>query len=226
MKKKLALIMAIVMILVSLTACGSSTTEENASEVDLTIADTGTQFILGTLLLDGTENEVTIEQAASLLPLWQLYSTISTSDTAAQEEIDALVTQIQNTMTSAQITAIGKIDLAGQNAMQLMNESGLMENLGFDPAENGTSAAGLPDGFERPQGDIGTGGLGRQSGGFSEGARPGGGLGGGTGQDITGMDPNAFATQRAEAGRTGSAGRSSQIYLQLLLSYLNEKVAD
>ncbi|MCJ7694571.1 MAG: hypothetical protein MUO40_04015 [Anaerolineaceae bacterium] len=225
MNKNRTLMLVIVMILASLTACASSNTDQTAIENNPIGVDANTQLIIGTLLLDGTEDEVTADEAAELLPLWKLYSTLSTSDTAAQEEINAVVTQIQNTMTDAQNTAIGKIDLVGQNAMRLMNESGLMEQLGFNPADNSASGGELQNGFEIPQGGDG-GGFRPQAGDFPAGGPPGGGLGGGAGQDFTGMDPSFRATQRAESGITAPNGRSSQIFLQLLISYLEDKVTE
>ena len=53
------------------------------------------EMVVGTFKLEGTDNAVTADQAAKLLPLWQVYKDLSASTSAAQEEVDALAEQIQ-----------------------------------------------------------------------------------------------------------------------------------
>ncbi len=97
--------------LLGLTACSASpsssanpsSTSQNGSTGELPAT---TQIALGTFKLDGTANAVTAEQAAELLPLWETLRDLSASDTAAQQEIQALDTQIQETMTDQQRQAI------------------------------------------------------------------------------------------------------------------------
>lgn len=214
MKKKHVLLIVIMVILVSLTACSSSTSEP--ADVNTTQAETdmATQLIVGTLLLNGTENEVGPENAATLLPLWQLYSSLSTSDIVAQVEIDAVITQIQNTMTEAQITAIDAMDLSQQNVTILFKESGLFQELQAELSDTlGTSGdfSGAGKGSIPQDGIIPSGGRG---GGL------GGGLGDGSGLEI---DPAIRETKQAAAdGKTGSSGQNTQVYLRLLIRYLED----
>ncbi|MBL8107970.1 MAG: hypothetical protein JNJ72_20545, partial [Anaerolineales bacterium] len=75
-----------------LSACGASQTNTPGAQ---TMPGSGelpeiTKLVIGTLNLKGTGNAVTPEQAKELLPLWQVYLSLLKSDTAAQEEIDAL----------------------------------------------------------------------------------------------------------------------------------------
>ncbi len=78
------------------------------------------QVALGTIKLDGTKEAVTAEQAKELLPLWQTLQVLETSDTAATEEKDALVTQIQEAMTKEQTMAITSLGLTRQDMFSIM----------------------------------------------------------------------------------------------------------
>jgi hypothetical protein len=56
--------------------------------------------------LEDTPLAVTADQAKTLLPLWEMLQSLSSSSTAATEEIDAVVNQIKSTMTSEQMDEI------------------------------------------------------------------------------------------------------------------------
>ena len=47
-------------------------------------------LLIGTLKLQGTSNAITATQAAALVPLWQAYAQLTSSNTAAQAETDAV----------------------------------------------------------------------------------------------------------------------------------------
>jgi len=92
-----------------LAACGSaSNTTGTPGQVPVATAEVSSEakLAMGTLQLSGTEQDVTASQASELLTLWKAYQALSDSDTTAQLELDALVQQIQETMTSEQIQAI------------------------------------------------------------------------------------------------------------------------
>jgi hypothetical protein len=78
------------------------------------------QVALGTIKLDGTKDAVTAEQAKQLLPLWETLQQLEGSDTAATEEKDALVTQIQETMTKEQAQAIAALGLSRQDMFSIL----------------------------------------------------------------------------------------------------------
>ena len=69
------------------------------------------QLALGTLQLSGTASEITPEQAATLVPLWQALRSTSKSGGAAQVEVNALLGQIESAMTADQLAAIGELQL-------------------------------------------------------------------------------------------------------------------
>jgi len=70
-----------------------------------------------------------------LVPLWQAYAQLTSSNTAAQAEIDAVVSQIQTTLTPAQVSAITALKLTRQDMVTEMSSLGLT---------NGGGANGTP----------------------------------------------------------------------------------
>ena len=147
-----------------------------------------TQLSLGSLQLEESEWAIDEEQAAQLLPLWQAYQTLSTSDKAAEAEVTALVNQIQDSMTAEQIEAIAGMALTAENVTEIMQELAGQFGRGAIMGGEGEDAQ---SGGGRPGGGMG------QMGGFPGGGMPGGMPGmGGLGQ--AGAD--ARATRIAEMG--------------------------
>ena len=68
------------------------------------------KITLGTFLLEGTDYPINAEQAAELLPLWKALRSLSESETTAAEEIQALLNQIQDTLTPEQIATMDSMD--------------------------------------------------------------------------------------------------------------------
>src|SRR5512141_2547442 len=127
MKNKIAFTLLLIPILI-LSACGSkagnptSTAQGNANAQELPLS---TKLAIGTLKLEGTTSAITPTQAKDLLPLWQVYSSLITSDTAAQEEKDALAQQIQETMTADQVKAIESLNLTQRDVFTSMQQLGI-----------------------------------------------------------------------------------------------------
>ncbi|MGE5250142.1 MAG: hypothetical protein ACM3QS_07980 [Bacteroidota bacterium] len=114
-----------------------------------------TRLVLGTFKLEGTDQAVTAAQAQELLPLWQVYSSLSQSDTAAQAEVDALVKQIQDTMTAEQTGAIEAMNLTQNDMLTLMQAQGI--NMGGPRASGAQTAGGSgfgPGGAMPPDGGM------------------------------------------------------------------------
>lgn len=113
MKTKLNIINTLVFIVaLLLEGCNSNSTATVSTSKGLSIT---TRLVLGTLKLDSTDQAVTASQATELLTLWQGYQSLMNSDTASSVELDALVEQIQTTMTADQIKAIDALDLTDQS---------------------------------------------------------------------------------------------------------------
>ena len=111
------------------------------------------ELALGTLKLDGTSDAITKEQAAALLPLWEVYKEIATSDTAAEQEIQALTAQMQAAMTEAQLQSIGEMKLTQADVMELVRQQDPSMSPGSTTgggpvfANGGPPAGGPPGGF-------------------------------------------------------------------------------
>jgi hypothetical protein len=262
MKTKL-LPLLLILLMIVLSACSGenataavdstdAATEEGTDSAETTPGtgqsgemDDSNQLILGTLMLDGTDNAVTQDQAEEMLPLWQLYQAMSTEDTTASEELEAILNQIEGLFTAEQLAAMEELDYSDPTQM--------MEQLGLELGDSEDGEFTLPEGFtgdfsgEMPEGFEGgerTGGGGEGAGGgdFAGGGGGGGGggnggggefIGGGVivgGEGITGdgtgtdFDPEAMATAQAERGG-GFANRQSLMFLPALIEYLENIAA-
>ena len=111
----------------------AATTELNTSYQNAVSIEE--QLLLGTLQLAGTDQAVTKEQAALLIPLWTQLQSLSQNTTPGQNnndttnndttQADALVQQIITAMTPAQIQAIAAMQITSDSAMTLMQELGV-----------------------------------------------------------------------------------------------------
>ena len=180
------------------TAAGGSSAGGSSTNANQSLSQPA-QLLVGTLKLEGTANAVDAKQAASLLPLWQAYSQLINSNTAAQAEIDAVVTQIQETMTRDQLHAISAMKLSRQDEMTAMG------SLGMAPGAGGASSTpNVSSGL--PGGGFSGGGAGPAGGGGPSGAGgpPAGGAGG---PPAGGGDPGfggSFAGGQASTAQTGT----------------------
>jgi hypothetical protein len=218
--KKLTLILLTIFVL-SLTACGTSSSTEVASSTQTDASNQtlsgSTLLLLGTLKLDGTDQAVTPEQAKELLPLWQVYQEISTSDTAAQAEIDALEKQIEETMTSAQMKAINAMNLTPQDTFTVMQEMGIQMGMG---QRSSTSSSSENNGNFMPGPGMGAGGgVPPDMGGGAPGRVPGQGTGG------QNLSQEQIATAQAARSQGMGGNLASSALLNALIEYL-QKVAD
>ena len=175
------------------------------------------QLLIGTLKLQGTSNAVDAKTAAQLVPLWQAYAQLTSSNTAAQAEVDAVVTQIQQTMTPAQVQAITTMKLTRQDMMTEMSSLGVTNGgasgtpgFSFTPRPGGGTGGGA-------RGGGGGGGFAFGGGGGGGGGFPGGGADGGT----TGAArPTQNATQIAL--RAQYANRIPTVLMDALVSFLQK----
>ncbi|MEM7131929.1 MAG: hypothetical protein AAF702_36785 [Chloroflexota bacterium] len=154
------------------------------------------QLVVGTLQLEETENAVTAEQAGKLLPFWQ--GIVGGAVTNAQER-NAVLKQIETTMTESQMQAIADMQLTFQDMSTWAEANGIeipqLGGPGGGPGGRGGAFAALTDeqrqelqnlsspeerraklrefGIEIPEGGFGGGGNG------GPGAGGNGGQGGG-----------------------------------------------
>jgi hypothetical protein len=130
----------LVPIVVLVTACGgaaqATATPSGLSTNYVGALSVENQLVAGSVLLEDTELAIDKDQADSLLPLWQAFRSLSNSDTAAQAEIDALVTQIEEAMSAEQIQAIERMQLTSDDLASVLQQHA---------AESMASAGGTTD---------------------------------------------------------------------------------
>ena len=117
------------------------------------------------LTLEGTDNALTAEQAGILLPYWQAYKTISAGDSTSQSELQALLRQTREALTSAQLAAIDQNDLSQDTLSALMQQYGVRSGRPAAASASdstgqstGAAPAGGPEMGGMPAGDPGMGG--------------------------------------------------------------------
>jgi hypothetical protein len=117
------------------------------------------------LTLEGTDDALTAEQAGILLPYWQAYKALSAADSTAQSELQALLRQTREALTSAQLAAIDQNDLSQDTLSALMQQYGVRSgrpasapSSGSSGQSTGAAPAGGPEMGGMPAGDPGMGG--------------------------------------------------------------------
>jgi hypothetical protein len=173
---------------------------------------------IGTIQLDGTDNTVTVEQARELLPLWETLQVLYGSDTAATQEIDALLSQIQDTMTEEQMQAITTLNLTRQDMFSIMQTQGMAPG----STQNGDAASGTAT-------NTRSGGFGPSGGGFVGGPPPDGGempMGGDP--NFQGQRPDEQSDNAADTGTRPTMMDPNRIptpLIQAVIEYLKTKAA-
>jgi hypothetical protein len=137
MKKLLMLILISTLLL---SACSSAATSDAASgdtytSPNLPVDYEGalpvrTQLALGTLMLIGTDQVPTAEQAQELIILWQALRGTQTSSGVAQEEISALLGQIEDNLTQDQLDEIRDMQLTNADMQTWAAENGIAMGAG------------------------------------------------------------------------------------------------
>jgi hypothetical protein len=220
--KKTIIALTILAILSVLAACSktSSTAGTTRNSVALSME---AQLLVGTFKLEDTDLAVTSDQAKQLLPLWQTLQSLSTSNTAATEEINAVVDQIKSSLTTQQTARITAMKLTQQDVVSIMSQAGV------SPNNLNTSATPMAlNGFPSGGGQSGGGPSGGPGGAPGSGA-PDGGMPPG-GDFPAGGDPNMGAgpggqSATPQAGRP--AGMGSQVpppLLNALIELLQKKI--
>lgn len=227
MKKAILATILTILILI-LTACGGASNtpqadSNTATDSTANALPVSTQLLIGTFKLEDTDLAVTPEQAKELIPLWQVLQNLSSSDTAAQEEIDALVEQIQETMTPEQMQAIQAMNLTREDMFAILQEQGFGGQGGgnFVQGESGSGGGGtMPVPPAGADGRDFVPGSGNGPGG-GQGGGPG--FGGGQGQSLS---PEQIATAQARRAENGGGFRLNNTPAPLiaaLIQFLQEK---
>jgi len=241
MTKKILLILLIVMTVMVLSACGGESEpstqadtetgtitevrvseqkpEPDDEEVMLTTSfddalSMDGQLAIGTVQLDETDLAVDADQAGTLLTLWQAYQSLSGSDTTAEIELDAILKQIQDTMTVEQIAAIAEMQLTNDALTKLVEEGVLTFGRGGFGGLRGS-------GVERPEGGFAGGILGRVPG-----QGPGGGLPGGVPGGFGSLSEDDIATRQAQFTESGFGDIQGRLFTGVVIRLLQEKIGE
>jgi len=150
---------------------------------------------------------VTAEQAKQLLILWKTYRQLSQSDTAAQAEVDGLVTQIQETMTAGQVQAIADMQITQQDVSASTQGVTVVSNSSGSDTSNASSGGGMQAGGPPPDGGSAP----------ADGGMPAE-MGGGT--SMTGTDQ----TQATQAG-SQSLTKVPSALVEAVIQSLQQKTA-
>jgi len=197
--------LSILMILaVVLTACGSAVTSTSTSSTQSSNSSpTELQLAVGILKLESTSNRVTAAQAPELLMLWQVYAGLSQSDTAAQEEVNAVIEQVQETLTADQLQVITDMQISQQDVTAIMQGSTVT-----------TSSLSSSTNVTVPSGSMPAGGPPEGGGAPLTGGMPG---------DFGGVGSTTSMTQ-AKNVQAGSAGVPSAL-VEAVIQVLRQKIS-
>ena len=252
MKKLYIIISILSLSAVLLTACSTSGAEsavqsaveglsetlgEVETQVDATQSDaqaaasetgnefsmpTSMQLVFGIIKLEQTDYAIQADQAQELLTLWKAASSLSESETAATEEIEAVLNQIWDTLTPEQKQVLEEMDLSNQGMGAIAEELGLEFGGGsrFDemtPEMQSTIEAMRASG-ESPRGMFGS---------DFPGGGQGGGAGGGFGSGGEQLSPEARETAITERGGFARAGAGlglNPAFIDAIIEFLQAKV--
>jgi hypothetical protein len=231
MKRNIFIMIGFVLVLL-LSACGTapaadSSTENGSTSEEITTAERGeadenalaesTELIMGTILLQNSEQAVNAAQAGTLLTLWKAYRSLVNSETSAEEEVSALLEQIKGEMTPGQLAAIEALGLTNGSIQDKMQELGVEMGKGmgfdFDPdmsqEEMQATREAMRESGQGPGGDL------------PPGTGPGGNRPGGEGIPLgEDMDPEQLATLQAQRGAMGGRGGIDRFMITALINYL------
>jgi len=172
------------------------------------------QLALGTFKLEDTGHPISAEQASNLLPLWKAMRSLSNSETYAAQELEAVIRQIQDILTSEQIADIESISFSDMQT--------LTQKFGLD--------AGIGGGFGNMSPEMQTTMEARRQsgqmpgGGGFPGGGPGGGFPGEGGPPGQGGTGGGQLSQTPQAGRGGGTVGVNPALLEAVIEFLQAKI--
>ena len=134
--KKARFLLLLLMVAVILAACGSAADEIPAAPTSIAgeylntdfagAASLRNQLAYGTMLIDGTADAVTADQAASMIPLWQAIVALSGDETTADEELLAVQDQIVEALSKSQLQTIAGMQITNTALNEFYAEYGII----------------------------------------------------------------------------------------------------
>jgi len=117
-------------------ACATTTPDEPVAPTSIAgeylitdfadAANLRNQLAYGIMQLDGTDNAVTVEQANTMIPLWQAVIALSGDTTTANEELTAVQDQIVATLNEGQLQAIASMQITNAALNTFYAEYGIV----------------------------------------------------------------------------------------------------
>jgi hypothetical protein len=125
--KKLMELLITILLVAGLSACDTSTamTPAKAARTNSKSLTSVEELILSTLKLEETSQAVDKTQVATLLPLWQAYVELQSNNSTATEEVEAVISRIQSSITAEQSKAIDNLELSSQDLIDTMASLGI-----------------------------------------------------------------------------------------------------
>ena len=205
--KKWMFVLIIVNLVLACTACGSAQTTTVPAAASNTLSLEG-QLLVGTFKLENTALAVTSSQATTLLPLWETLASLASSNTAASQEVDAVVSQIESSMSTQLVSSITAMQLTQSDLAATAIDTGTTSTAA-NTAKTGSSQqpAGGPSGGNPPSGLTG------------------GGMPGGT--DVQSISQAQTTGAVSQAAKTPSAAITSQVsaaMLKAVVELLQKKI--
>jgi hypothetical protein len=157
--KKWMFIPIIISLVIALAACGSTQSTNAAKSTATTLSQEG-QLLVGTFKLENTSLAINSAQASTLLPLWETLQSLASSNTTASQEVDAVVSQIESSMSADQVSSITAMKLTQQDLAATAIDTGTAATTAGSASTVKTSAAQLPAGAAaggNPPSDVGGG---------------------------------------------------------------------
>jgi hypothetical protein len=209
--KKWMFITIVVSLVLALSACGSTqNTPATAAAASTTLSEEA-QLLVGTFKLESTALAITSEQAGSLLPLWETLQSLASSNTAASQEVDAVVSQIQSTMSAQQVSSITAMKLTQQDLAAAMVDTGTASTSSASAGTVNTSTAQLQSGAGAPAGGNPPGDM-------------GGGMPGASDVQSVSQTQTGASQAVATAQPGGTTGQVSSALIKALVTLLQKKI--
>jgi ABC-type glycerol-3-phosphate transport system substrate-binding protein len=233
--KKMIFIAVLMVATLVLAACGSSAQANTTGQTTSTTASANPanglplnlELAVGTFKLEGTPNQVDAKTAADLLPLWKAVKSLSSSSTTAAEELNAVYTQIQDTLTPARMAAIKALNLTRNDLMALAQEKGIA--IGgpgnMTPAQQATAQANQASGQNQPPSGAvpGMDAGGPPAGGPPAGGGGPGGDGGGSGGGGSSSSSSRSSSSASQSTAKAGAGGMDTAFYDALIQLLEER---
>ena len=202
--KKWMVVSIVVSLVLALSACGSAQSSTAIATASTALSMEG-QLLVGTFKLESTSLAITSTQADQLVPLWETLQSLASSGTAASQEVDAVVSQIESTMSAEQISSITAMQLSQPDLLAATADAGVSATTLSSGKTSGTNTTQLQAGAGAPPADMG------------------GGMPASGGVPSTGQTQND-TTQTVASQSTGSTNQVSPALINALVELLKKKI--